>query len=148
VPNYLSSKEVALIIKKALSQKDKAIVSLLYSSGIRISELCSLNRDSIKEGSFTVVGKGGHARLCFVDARTATLLAEYLQSREDGHPALFLTKYAGRITPSVVQDSFRSIYKRSGIECHPHTLRHSFATNLLKSILICSMYSSLWATGH
>src|SRR5690606_17056051 len=96
-------------------------------------ELCSLNRDSIRDRSFTVVGKGGKARLCFLDERTETLLDLYLETRKDNLQPLFLTDSGHRITPGTIQETFKSIRKATGIECHPHTLRHSFATNLLQT---------------
>lgn len=133
VPVYLTRDEVAILIKSTRRVKNKAIVSFLYASGVRISELCSLNRDQLKENSFTVVGKGGKARLCFIDDRTRTLLDIYLETRTDNNPALFLTDANKRISPGVIQETFKSIRKTSGIEAHPHTLRHSFATDLLKN---------------
>ena len=146
IPTFLSAEEVCLLIQSTKKLKNKAIVSLLYSSGIRISELCSLNRDSIKDCTFSVVGKGGHARICFVDPRTCALIESYIASRVDNHSALFLTEAGLRITPGTVQDTFRSIRKISGLECHPHTLRHSFATNLLKSNT--NLYYVMKLLGH
>lgn len=133
VPVFLNKEQVTLIINSTKRIKNKAIVSILYASGVRISEMCSLNRDSIRERMFTLIGKGGKARLCFIDERSETLLNLYLEGRDDNNPALFLTDAGKRITPGVVQETFKSIRKSTGIECHPHTLRHSFATNLLQS---------------
>lgn len=133
VPMYLTRDEVAILIKSTRRVKNKAIVSFLYASGVRVSELCALNRDQLKENSFTVVGKGGKPRLCFIDDRTRTLLDLYLETRTDNNPALFLTDAGKRITPGVIQETFKSIRKVSGLEAHPHTLRHSFATDLLKN---------------
>lgn len=132
-PAYLTKEEVALLIKSTKRIKNKAIISLLYASGIRISELCSLNKDQLKGNSFTVVGKGGRPRLCFTDSRTRTLLDLYLETRTDNDPALFLTDMGSRITPGTVQETFKSVRKVAGLEAHPHTLRHSFATDLLKN---------------
>lgn len=133
VPTYLTRDEVTILIKSTRRIKNKAIISFLYASGLRVSELCSLDRAQLKENRFTVVGKGGKARLCFIDERTRTLLDLYLDTRTDNHPALFLTDAGERITPGVIQDTFKSIRKISGLEAHPHTLRHSFATDLLKN---------------
>lgn len=133
VPAFISKEEVAQLLKCTNKIKNKCIVSFLYASGIRISELCSLNRSSIKDNSFTVVGKGGKARLCFIDERTQVLLDLYLDSRTDNNQALFLSESGKRITPGAIQETFKTIRKRSGIDCHPHTLRHSFATDLLRN---------------
>lgn len=133
VPIFLNKEEVKILINSTKQIKNKAIISLLYASGIRISELCSLDRDSIKNNSFTIIGKGGKARLCFLDERTAVLIDLYLETRVDNQKPLFLTLYGKRITPGTIQETFKSVRKISGIECHPHTLRHSFATNLLSN---------------
>lgn len=135
VPTFISSEQVSQLISSTNKIKNKAIISLLYASGIRISELCRLDRSDIRDdGTFTVVGKGGKPRLCFTDERTRTLIDLYLESRTDNNPALFLAEYGQkRITSGTIQETFKTIRKRSGIECSPHTLRHSFATNLLKN---------------
>lgn len=133
-PIYLTKDEVRTLIESTSSIRSKAIISLLFSSGVRASELCSLNRDSIKDCTFTIIGKGGRARLCFIDDRTCDLLKEYLRSRDDDNPALFISRLSKkRITPSNIQEIFKHLRHKTGIEVHCHTLRHSFATNLLKT---------------
>lgn len=133
VPEYLTKEQVAVCIVGTKRIKNKAIVSFLYGSGVRISEMCALDRGQIRESRFTVIGKGGKPRLCFVDKRTEKLLGLYLATRTDNHPALFLTDAGARISPGVVQETFKSIRRSTGIEVSPHTLRHSFATDLLKN---------------
>jgi site-specific recombinase XerD len=133
VPGFISAEEVALLIDSTCKDRNKAIISLLYASGIRVSELCRLDRCTIRDDSFTVVGKGGKARLCFIDERTTIYTRHYLESRTDNNPALFVDKSAHRITCGGVQEIFRYARKNTGIEATPHTLRHSFATNLLKN---------------
>lgn len=134
VPTYLSRQEVRLLIQHAVRLRSKAIISLLYASGIRLSELISLNRGQIHDGCFTVVGKGGKPRLCFVDKRTMKLIDKYLATRDDHHAALFLsTKSECRMTATNIQFIMKCAAKRAGItkKVTPHTLRHSFATDLL-----------------
>lgn len=131
VPEFLTKEQVVTLIASTARIKNKAIISLLYASGIRVSELCALNRGSIQDSRFTVIGKGGKPRLCFIDERTKTLIDLYLEERTDNIPALFLTDARQRITPGVIQETFKSVRKISGINAHPHTLRHSFATDLL-----------------
>jgi integrase/recombinase XerD len=133
VPTFLTKHEVTQCIDATKRIKNKAIIALLYASGIRISELCQLDRGELKDGSFTVIGKGGKARLCFYDERANTLIKLYLESREDNNPALFLSDMGLRITPGCIQETFKSVRKQTGLDVHPHTLRHSFATNLLQS---------------
>lgn len=118
------------------SARNKLIFSLLYASGIRVSELVALNRSDLRDGRFTVVGKGGKPRLCFYDDRTNLLLAEYLRLRKDGLPALFVTygTTLSRMSPGDVRKTFRNAGRRTGIEgLHPHTLRHSYATSLMSA---------------
>lgn len=147
VPAFISKEEVTQLIEavkqeapgysKANRCKNAAVISILYASGIRVSELCNLNRGDIKEdNSFTVVGKGGKARLCFMDDRSAAYLKCYHKYREDNDEALFLSNQTRqRITTGSVQEVFRLASKKAGFTTpvHPHTLRHSFATNLLRN---------------
>lgn len=117
--------------------RNRAIISLLYASGVRVSEMCSLNRATIKDDlTFTVMGKGGKARLCFIDTRTQYCLQSYLELRKDKNPALFISDITGdRITANVTQMMFANVTKKAGFTkpIHPHTMRHSFATNLLRN---------------
>jgi site-specific recombinase XerD len=147
VPVFITKEDVSKLIKvtskpvsgyaKENRLRNAAIISLLYASGIRVSELCSLDRNDIRDdGSFTVLGKGHRARLCFVDDRTNTLLKDYMASRSDNHPALFLSIQNGRrMSAANVQTLFRLARKKAGFSApiHPHTMRHSFATNLLRN---------------
>lgn len=133
VPVFLTKEQVTQCINATQRIKNKAIVSLLYASGIRVSELCSLDRGQYNNKSFTVVGKGGRARLCFIDERTIKLCKLYYATRDDNERACFLNDAGRRITPSAIQETFRTIRKQTGLDVHPHTLRHSFATNLLQS---------------
>lgn len=110
-----------------------AIVSLLYDSDIRISELCSLNRNSIKERQFIVIGKSKNPRVCFITKKTERRIKDYLSLREDNERALFIANQTGkRITSDNVRKVFQNACDRSDfINIHPHTIRHSFATRLL-----------------
>lgn len=136
VPDIVSPAQVELLINATAKPRNKAIISMLYSTGLRVSELCSLNIGSIEEDYFTVMGKGGKSRICFIDQRTRGLLRLYLRTRRDNMPALFISPLNGlRITPGGVQEIFKYARKKAGFDfpVHPHTLRHSFATNLMKN---------------
>lgn len=146
IPTFVTPEEVQALIgfadrpvagyPLANRARNKAIISFIYASGLRASELCALDRSDIRDGAFSVVGKGGKARLCFVDLRTQSLLSEYLKLRTDSHPALFYSPQCGRrLTTGNLQRIFLQLSKRAGLErpIHPHTLRHSFATNLLRN---------------
>lgn len=133
VPVFITKEQVALLIDCTSKIRNKAIISLLYSSGVRVSELCRLDIGDIKEGRFTILGKGGKARLCFVDERTQGYLKKYLRSRKDNDSALFMSG-GGRMTVGNVQEIFKCARKKAGLhDVHPHTMRHSFATNLLST---------------
>lgn len=126
--------------------RDKAIVELLLSSGLRVSELVSLNRDHVntKRREFMVRGKGQKDRPVFISEQVAENVANYLAMRADSLPPLFIS-YSGRtgspdnsgdfkrLTPRSIQRIIQKYAKLAGITKHvsPHTMRHSFATDLL-----------------
>ena len=125
--------------------RDRAIVELLFSSGLRVSELTNLNRDHINlnRGEFMVRGKGQKDRPVFVSPEAPEWLARYLTTRTDQAVPLFI-RYSGsktgdekgesfRLTPRSVQRILQRYAQQAGITKHvsPHTLRHSFATDLL-----------------
>lgn len=146
VPGYVSPQDVNNFIKMAGRPapgypvvnriRNQALISFLYASGLRASEICQLDRDSIKQGTFTVIGKGNKPRLCFIDLRTQDILKKYLSIRTDSNPALFYCPQTGkRLTTGNLQRIFLRVSKLGNLAqpIHPHTLRHSFATNLLKN---------------
>lgn len=114
-----------------------AIISLLYASGIRASELRSLDRASLRpDNTFTVIGKGSKARLCFMDDRARQYIDAYLAARTDSNSALFLADQTGnRLSKSGLQLIFDRARRLVDfpIPVHAHVLRHSFATNLLRN---------------
>lgn len=136
VPVYLTEDEVDAMIDNAYNLRNAFVISLLYSSGIRLSELISLNRGQIADRRFTVIGKGRKPRLCFIDERTERLMDEYLKTRTDHSDALIVSfENKARMTNTNVQLLVRNSAARAGItkKVTPHTLRHSFATNFLRN---------------
>mgnify|MGYP000932570316 FL=1 len=126
--------------------RDRAIIELLFSGGLRVSELCNLNRDSINltRREFMVRGKGKKDRPIFIDQTTAEHIEEYLNARTDSLPALFLNNSSNqnipdtsgnfrRLSPRSIERIIQKYARLAGITKHvtPHTLRHSFATDLL-----------------
>ncbi|MBR3252788.1 tyrosine-type recombinase/integrase [Candidatus Saccharibacteria bacterium] len=126
--------------------RDRAIIELLYSGGLRVSELVNLNRDSINlvKREFVVRGKGSKDRPIFISETCADRVAEYLDARTDSLPALFLNNSKNlqavdtsgnyrRITARSVERIVEKYARLAGItkKVTPHTLRHSFATDLL-----------------
>lgn len=136
IPAFLTAKEVKKMIDCAYNVRNAFVISLLYSSGIRLSEMIQLNRGSIVDKRFTVIGKGKKTRLCFIDDRTQRLMEKYLATRSDRCEALVISAInKSRMTPTNVQLLIKNSAIRAGIakKVTPHTLRHSFATNFLKN---------------
>ena len=120
--------------------RNRAIIALMFSAGLRNGELCNMERTQIKDGvdSFTVIGKGNKPRVCFIDPVTHRYIDEYLALRDDPYPALFVSeqqKGREKINPGVVQMVVKNAATKAGLDknIHPHTLRHSFATDLLRN---------------
>jgi len=127
--------------------RDRTILETLYSTGLRVSELVSLNRDQVdlERKEFGVKGKGNKIRVVFLSDTAAQWIERYLRSRQDNFKPLFI-RHSGkvdarnngekmRLTARSIQRIVAKYAKRSGlpIEATPHTLRHSFATDLLIS---------------
>lgn len=127
--------------------RDRAMLETLFSTGLRVSELCSLNRDDIdtKRGEFGVRGKGSKIRVVFLSDGAKVSLSTYLDKRADADEALFIRvpqnesfeKYEKlRLTPRSVQRIIKKYAIIAGIigkKISPHSLRHSFATDLLRN---------------
>lgn len=125
--------------------RDRAIIELLFSSGLRVSELVNLNRDHVntKRREFMVRGKGQKDRPVFIGEATAMRVEDYLKSRLDNLPPLFLSYSRNntvsnggdyrRLTARSIQRIITKYARLAGITKHvsPHTMRHSFATDLL-----------------
>jgi site-specific recombinase XerD len=136
----------AINTSHAVGLRDRAILELLFSSGLRVSELTNLDRDHInlERLEFMVRGKGQKDRPVFISPAAADWLQRFLDTRKDNYKPLFI-HYSGtkselddgmytRLTPRSVQRIVKRYAKLAGItkDVTPHTLRHSFATDLLR----------------
>ena len=125
--------------------RDRAIMELLFSTGLRVSELVSLNRDQINLGrkEFGIIGKGRRSRIVFVSDRASDWIKKYLNVRKDAYKPMFI-RYSGaiieenngermRLTPRSVERVVKKYVRlsRLPVDATVHTLRHSFATDLL-----------------
>jgi len=121
--------------------RDRAILELFFSTGLRVSELCALNNDlDLSQDSFSVRGKGEKVRVVFLSSAAKTAVASYLKARKDMAEALFVNVSAGnsipsRLTPRSVERIIKKCAAKAGItkKMTPHILRHVFATDLLNN---------------
>ena len=122
--------------------RDKAILELLFSTGLRVSELCSLNRDSVdlNHDEFSIRGKGEKIRVVFLSDEARSVLKEYLDKRGDTEDAMFIQlggkmSDSMRLTSRSIERMIAFYAKKAGIskKVTPHTIRHSFATDLLRN---------------
>lgn len=150
--SFLTEEEVkrlmeAIDTKEITGMRDRAIIELLFSTGLRVSELVGLNRKDIhlNRGEFSVRGKGQKDRPVYISQASTASLQAYLKVREDKFDPLFI-HYSGskseleggeytRLSVRSVQRLVDRYRKAAGISKHvtPHTLRHSFATDLLSN---------------
>lgn len=125
--------------------RDRAILELLFSTGLRVSELCSLDQDlDLTRDEFSVRGKGDKVRVVFLSPSAKKAVAEYLKKRGDMSEALFVSYGKGgkskgkdlpRLTPRSVERIVKHYAVKAGItrKVTPHVIRHSFATDLLSN---------------
>lgn len=139
--NLLNAPDLSTIA----GMRDKAILELFFSTGLRVSELCSLDRDTdLRSGEISVRGKGGKIRVVFVSGSAASAVKKYLDNRVDIDEAMFVDhspraharmvkEESIRLTPRSVERIVEKYATLAGIakKCTPHVIRHSFATDLL-----------------
>ena len=146
LPKFLTPEEAVRLLEApdsstALGQRDRALMELLYASGLRVSELVSLDLEQInlETNEIRVWGKGAKERMVLMGKPAAAALASYLSQgrprllgKKKGY-ALFLNRDGGRLTERSIQRILRKYTGVAGIKkrVHPHLLRHTFATHLL-----------------
>jgi site-specific recombinase XerD len=146
IPNFLTVPEIQKLIEapdvsKPAGIRDRAMLELLYASGLRVSELWQLNLDSLNLDTreVRVIGKGSKERIVLMGVPAANALNDYIvhgRSELAGQPrerALFLNKQGKRLTMRGIQKLLKHYTAACGIEknVHPHVLRHTFATHML-----------------
>ncbi len=145
LPSVLSIEQVdklcSIPLMTGAAVRDKAMIELMYSSGLRLSEITSLNIDSVnmEEKSLIVIGKGKKERYLPIGLQAIQALKTWVEARKDfiksPEDALFLNKFGSRLSNRSVQHRLNYWTKYLGInyKISPHTLRHSCATHLLES---------------
>lgn len=156
VVDFLSREELDLLFKASMLKaktalRDRAILECLYSTGLRVTELCNLNREEVNLNTqeFAIRGKGGKIRIVFLSGQAKEKIAEYLKTRKDNYAPLFISASnrsknfvdltgkgeSLRLTRDAVEKIVQRIRRDAGIlkNVTPHTLRHTFATELLKN---------------
>lgn len=147
LPQALSIEQAIKLVNikdgDALSIRDHAILELFYSSGLRLSELASLNVDQLdfSEGTVTVTGKGNKTRIVPLGEHAATAIQNWLKQRINfitNNPeviAVFVSKQGKRLSTRNIQYRLKAWSIKQGVNAsvHPHMLRHSFASHVLQS---------------
>jgi integrase/recombinase XerC len=148
LPKALSVEQMQRLLEAGAADapaaaRDRAMFELLYSSGLRLAELVSLDvgdgRLDLRQGEVTVTGKGAKTRTVPVGAAAREALAAWIGLRAQlaapGEAALFVGARGRRIAPGVVERALRGLAARQGVpgRLHPHMLRHSFASHVLQS---------------
>jgi len=138
--NYAKNPTIAL--------RDRTILEMLFSTGLRISELCALNREhvNLRTGEFSIIGKGNKVRTVFLTDNCTRLLQQYLNTREDEFYPLFVNAKqredehlkngeSRRLSRTAIEVMIRDRGRKAGITkpVTPHKLRHTFATTLLRN---------------
>ena len=147
LPDVLSEKEISLIINaiqesSQFYQRDKAIIELLYSCGIRVTELCNLELSNlfIDEDLIRVMGKGNKERLLPLGIRSKKYLDDYIKHSRNSHikksgsSFVFVSRNGNQLTRAMINIILNKWTRVSGLKksVSPHKLRHSFATHLLE----------------
>ncbi|MEN3001888.1 MAG: site-specific tyrosine recombinase/integron integrase [Armatimonadota bacterium] len=147
LPRFLTRAQAAQLVEQPLhgpdilARRDRAMLELLYATGLRVSELVSLDVNAIdfEQGAIRVRGKGGRERIVLFGRAAHEALSDYLQhvrprlmNPQRPTRALFLNYQGGRLTVRSVHRLLKRYGRALGLEVSPHMLRHTFATHLLE----------------
>lgn len=135
----LTEEQIELIRQSCITNREKALIEFIYSTGCRLSEIVSINKQDINwhEMTLCVIGKGNKEREVCFSTKAKILLKKYLESRLDDNPALFVTSKQphSRLGGRSIEREVKKIATRVGIDrpVFPHLFRHSFATHRLNA---------------
>lgn len=129
-----SSVEMDMMRSACINEKERALIEFLVSSGVRVSELASMDVSDVNMERLTVHvrnGKGGKERTTYINEVAKEHLVKYLKSRPEDGPCLFYSGWHKRITADCIRYMLKQLGKRAGVETvHPHRFRRTFATGL------------------
>ena len=159
-PKPVEEYTLDLLLASIANVRDRVLFSLLFASGLRVSEAHQLNRDSISiemetdpngtvhvTGCGEVVGKGDKRRKIYVDEATLVLYAEYVEGRTDDNPALFISERKQRMSVRAIQWTLDAWCRKLGFShINVHRLRHSYATRLANANISSMVLKDLM--GH
>jgi integrase/recombinase XerD len=151
IPKFLTEREIEHLREACLTPLEKALFEFMFSTGCRIGEIVSLDKNSVNWSNWSVIvrGKGDKEREVYFNVRSDIWLKRYLDERKDNDQAVFVTeRIPHRMSIAQMRNIIKRISQRAGInkEIHPHQLRHSYATNLLNNGAPLEVIQSL--LGH
>lgn len=134
LPNYLTVEEIQKLLENG-DNRERAIVSLLYSTAMRVGELTQVRLKDIQGDKIKIRGKGDTERIVFVDSTAQFYLNAYIRSRSDSSPYLFNSHKQPGLGKSRIQKLVKELGERAGLDkpVTPHVFRHSNATDLMKN---------------
>jgi integrase/recombinase XerD len=137
-PTYLTESEASRLIEACENAKEEAIISVLLYSGLRVSELCALDKTDVDYEDKVIhvrKGKGNTDEYVAIDSEALECVRTLLIERRDAKPFIFTNRRGSRYTRKGIALIVRAVAERAGISKHitPHVLRHTLATNLLKN---------------
>jgi integrase/recombinase XerD len=151
IPKFLTEREIEHLREACLTPLENALFEFMFSTGCRIGEIVSLDKNSVNWSNRSVIvrGKGDKEREVYFNVRSDIWLKRYLDDRKDKDQAVFVTeRIPHRMSIAQMRNIIKRISQRAGInkEIHPHQLRHSYATNLLNNGAPLEVIQSL--LGH
>ncbi|MFJ8243881.1 tyrosine-type recombinase/integrase [Peribacillus asahii] len=151
IPKFLTEREIEHLREACFTPMENALFEFMFSTGCRIGEIVTLDKNSINWSNYSVIvrGKGDKEREVYFNIRCDIWLKRYIESREDIDPAIFVTeRHPHRMSIAQMRCIIKRISTRAGInkEIHPHQPRHSYATHLLNNGAPLEVIQSLM--GH
>lgn len=150
----LTKDEVNMMLDCGKNPRDKAIMAMLASTGMRISELVNIKLDDFDGDDISILGKGNKRRMVHLNPKTMEYLHDYLEVRKDGVDNLFVSNQHTPMRPEAINDMLKCNAERAGVDknVHNHSFRHMFATCMLdnsvpiEQIQLCMGHSDISVT--